>query len=63
MTKPKKTVIRKPTMILVDPCRWCKGTGSRIGCWHAETCSMCKGSGGKWQKQMVVVSVSEETIS
>lgn len=52
----KKTVIKRPKMVLVRKCTVCDGQGRYSG----HVCGLCDGSGGRWERQMVVVKVREE---
>lgn len=55
----KKTVIKRPKMVRIKRCEWCKGLGW-VNLFGGTECSACGGEGGEWEKQMIVVEVWEE---
>lgn len=46
--KPRQTVtkIYEHRMVLVDPCKWCDGTGYSV--YLNQRCTTCNGTGGSW---------------
>lgn len=53
MAKTKTKKIYRYVNRLVDRCIWCNGTGYSV--YLAQTCTTCRGTGGKWKriKQLV----------
>lgn len=56
----KKTVTKKMQTVCTSVCQWCNGTG--YSTYLHRTCNACEGSGGTFERQLRVDSVTEESI-
>ncbi len=59
MLRTKK--IYKYVNQLVEPCKWCDGTGWNLKSFTNKRCFICKGSGGEWKqiRELVGEEVTE----